>query len=119
MQAAREEGTNPSPEDSRHTEFSAYREHLVEHLFMAELLQAAWLRRQPLVEVMRSEVDMYGYDLVLARGSVVRHVQLKASTHNTKTAFQKVNIRLAEKPAGCLIWVLRESPPCEGQCGGW
>ncbi len=103
--------------DSRHFELSTYREHLAEHLFLADLLQAAWMRHQSPVEVMRSEVDMHGYDLVLGRGSVVRHVQLKASTIGAKAASQKVNANLVSKPAGCVVWVQMEERDEERRIG--
>lgn len=96
---------------THHYRLSTYREHLVEHLFMARLLETAWLRELPPVEVLRCEADMYGYDLVLSMGSVVRHVQLKASLDGAQAAFQKVNLALAKKPAGCVVWVkLTERP---------
>jgi hypothetical protein len=91
--------------ENRHFEQSTYREHVVEHLFMARLLEAAWLERRPPIEVLRCEADMHGYDIVLAVGDVVRHIQLKASTDTAKAAFQKVHIGLADKPAGCVVWV--------------
>ena len=91
--------------ENRHFEQSTYREHVVEHLFMARLLEAAWLDGRPPIEVLRCEADMHGYDLVLALGNVVRHVQLKASTDTAKARFQKVHMQLTNKPAGCVVWV--------------
>ena len=97
-------------DDKRHFELSTYREHLVEHLFMARLLETAWLQRRPPVEVLRCEADMHGYDIVLGVGDVVRHIQLKASKHNAKASVQNVHVRLADKPAGCVVWVrMKES----------
>jgi hypothetical protein len=43
---------------------SSYREQLVEYLFLSELLQDAWLRRNQRIDVLRSDVDGAGYDLV-------------------------------------------------------
>jgi hypothetical protein len=36
------------------------------------------------VEVLRSEFDAHGYDLVLARGHTVRHIQLKTGLQATR-----------------------------------
>ena len=57
------------------------------------------------MEVLRSEVDNYGYDLLLALDGIVRYVQLKSSRADAKTSRQTVNNRLADKPGGCVIWL--------------
>ena len=105
----------PSMPNSHHFENSTYREHLVEHLFMTDLLQTAWLNGALVVEVLRCEADIHGYDLVLGRGDVVRHVQLKSSTDTAKAAYQKVNMALAQKPAGCVVWVRMKELPSLGR----
>jgi len=87
---------------------SSFYEQLVEHVFVAELLQEAWFRYKQNVEVLRSEVDNSGYDLLLECNQVLRHVQLKTSSADSKTAVQKVNGVLAEKPSGCVVWLVRE-----------
>lgn len=58
---------------------SSFREKLLEHVFVSELLQEAWLGRRQTMEVLRSEVDAAGYDLVLECGGTIRYVQLKGS----------------------------------------
>ena len=85
---------------------SSFREKLLEHVFVSELLQEAWLNRHQTVEVLRSEVDDSGYDLVLECNGVIRHVQLKSSKADAKTSKQNVNIKLAEKPSGCVMWLV-------------
>ncbi len=103
------------PSDSHNFEHSTYREHLVEHLFMADLMQTAWLHGHLMIEVLRCEADIHGYDLVLGCMDVVRHVQLKSSTDTAKAGYQKVNMRLAEKPAGCVVWVKMKELPDLGR----
>ena len=88
---------------------STFYEQMVEHLFVAELLQEAWFRHQKVIEVLRSEVDASGYDLVLECAGVLRHVQLKTSRIEAKTTYQKVSIKLAEKVSGCVILILRDA----------
>ena len=85
-----------------HNHQSSYRENLIEHLFIGELLRAAWPHR---IEVMKPSVDDGGYDLVIEADKVIRHVQLKTSARDAKTIQQKVNIRLQEKPSGSVIWI--------------
>jgi hypothetical protein len=87
---------------------STFYEQLVEHLFVAELLQETWFRHKKVVEVLRSEIDASGFDLVLECNGILRHVQLKTSRVTAKTNYQKVAVRLGEKPGGCVIWILRD-----------
>ncbi|MFT3787405.1 MAG: hypothetical protein QM770_14770 [Tepidisphaeraceae bacterium] len=84
---------------------SSYREKLIEHLFIGELLKFMWQSGQFDIECLRPEVDCTGYDIVLAKGAIVRHVQLKASFTDARTKAQKVNANLWAKPAGCVIWI--------------
>lgn len=81
-------------------------EQLVEHLFISEVLQEALYRYSKTVEVLHGEVDASGYDLVLDCNGYIRHLQLKTSKPDKKGS-QPVNVALAEKPSGCVVWVLR------------
>lgn len=95
---------------------STYREKLLEHLFISELLQEAWVKRnRQVIEVLRSEIDASGYDVVLASGNVIRHVQLKASRKGARAGKQNVNSKLADKPAGCVIWMQFEEDEKTGR----
>jgi hypothetical protein len=86
---------------------SSFYEQLVEHVFISEVLQEVWYSFGKTAEVLRSEVDAFGYDLVFDCNGVVRHVQLKASKHDAKASGQKVNVALEKKPSGCVVWVFR------------
>ena len=85
---------------------SLVRESLVEYLFLGALLKAHWPGR---IEVSKPRVDDSGYDLILEARGIVRHVQLKGSFKDSKTRKQKVHARLAEKPSGCVIWIVYDS----------
>lgn len=87
---------------------STFYEQMVEHVFVSEVLQEAWYGFGKTVEVLRTEVDSAGYDVVFECNRVLRHVQLKTSGSNAKAGGQKVNIALAEKPSGCVVWIVRE-----------
>jgi hypothetical protein len=91
--------------DTAHFLDSALREKVLEHLFVGDLLRCLWRQGARDIEVLRSEVDRAGYDLVLEANGVMRHVQLKASYHGAKTAKVGINIDLAHKPGGCVIWI--------------
>lgn len=90
---------------TQHTQQSSFREKLIEHLFLGELLKLSWRHYACTLEVAKPEVDNSGYDLIAETKGVVRHIQLKTSIVGGKTAVQKVNSKLAEKPSGCVIWV--------------
>ena len=98
---------------SREAEYrrSSFYEQLVEHVFVSELLQEAWFRHGETVEVLRSEIDASGFDLVLECRGIMRHVQLKTSRTDARTGSQKVSLGLAAKPSGCVIWIVRMEDP--------
>ncbi|MDB6162674.1 MAG: hypothetical protein JWL98_106 [Xanthomonadaceae bacterium] len=97
----------------QHFRFSSFREKLVEHLFVGEMLKVSWQRTECSLEVAKPEVDSRGYDLIIERSGVVRHIQLKASHQQAKAASQKVHIGLAEKPSGCVVWVVFDEATLE------
>jgi hypothetical protein len=84
---------------------SSAREKVLEHLFVGELLRWLWRKRIRDVEVLRSEVDSSGYDVVIDCNGFLRHIQLKSSHKKAKAANQKINIKLAAKPSGCVVLV--------------
>lgn len=84
-----------SPDSTRHYLKSRYREKVVEHIFVGELLRHLWANGMDGVEILTPEVDASGYDLVLALGAIVRHVQIKCSIDGGKTEEQQINARLA------------------------
>lgn len=84
---------------------SSLREKILEHLFVGEILKSLWLKKIFDVELLRSEVDNVGYDIVISCKRIVRYIQLKASTKEARTSRQKINISLCEKPGGCVIWM--------------
>jgi hypothetical protein len=89
---------------SQDTHQSVYREKLLEHLLIGELLKYSWLKQHATLEVSQPSIDRSGHDVVLEANGVTRHVQLKASSHSAKTTLQNIHLGLAEKPSGCVIW---------------
>ena len=89
---------------ARHSENSTLRERIVEHVFVGEALRALWLRGVVDVEVLRSEFDAHGYDLVMARGRTVRHIQFKTGK-SAKPGDVSISAALADKPSGCVLWI--------------
>ena len=91
--------------DTAHFLDSALREKVIEHLFIGDLLRSLWCQGSRDIEILRAEVDRAGYDIVLESNGVLRHVQFKASYRRAKTSTVGININLAHKPSGCVIWI--------------
>lgn len=92
------------PTRGRHSIHSTLRERIIEHAFVGDALRALWRRGVVDVEVLRPEFDAHGYDLVMARGQNVRHIQLKTG-QSRKPGDVSVPLALADKPSGCVIWI--------------
>ena len=90
---------------SQHFLQSSYREKLIEHLFVGELLKHSWYRRNCALAIAKPEVDNGGYDIIAEEPGVIRHIQLKAAHRSASARSQKVHRALCEKPAGCVVWV--------------
>src|SRR3546814_14297344 len=58
------------------------------------------------VEVLRSEFDAGGYDLVMARGRVTRHIPFTTKIVGGKTDEVKISLKLMEKPSACVLWIV-------------
>jgi hypothetical protein len=56
-------------------------------------------------ELLRPEVDNGGYDLVMSCNAVTRHIQLELSHNGSSNRSQKIHLKLAEKPSGCIVWM--------------
>jgi hypothetical protein len=91
-----------------HSTHASDREKLLEHLFVGDLLRCLWRHGKAGVEVLRSEVDGSGYDLIFEFDGILRHIQLKSSFRGAKTRDVKINAALARKPSGCIVWVFFE-----------
>lgn len=85
---------------------SVLREKVVEHLFIAELSRTLMLDLKMPFEVLRSEFDAFGYDLVVEANGVLRHIQLKTLRATAKTASVQIQLALGDKPGGCVVWML-------------
>jgi hypothetical protein len=97
-----------TPEDEDAFRRSSYLERVLEFAFLGDLLRRFWIEGVRDIEVLRSDVDSWGYDIVLARGRVMRHVQLKASKRTGRTRAVPINGGLQDKPGGCVVWMMYE-----------
>jgi hypothetical protein len=100
--------TQPSPArigGSVDSSDSSLREQALGHVFLGQLLIFMWRNGARDIEVLRSEVDRGGYDVVLEANGVIRHVQLKSSFRGSKVREVDVSTKLLRKPGGCVLWL--------------
>ena len=90
---------------TEHSLHSSYREKLIEHLLIGELLKFSWKTKDLSLEISKPEVDRSGYDIIAEANGIIRHIQLKATFIGSKTATHKIHISLAKKPSGCVVLV--------------
>lgn len=88
---------------SAHYVHATLRERIVEHVFVGDALRRLWQLGVTDVEILRSEFDAGGYDLVMSHRDVVRHIQFKTIMVGGKAAHTKVSM---EKPSGCVVWIM-------------
>lgn len=84
---------------------SRAREQLLEHQLLGEIVRRMLLAGRR-CEVLRAEFDASGHDVVLESDGVLRHVQLKAMRADGRRAHVNIHTALADKPSGCVIWML-------------
>ena len=83
-----------------HSYYSSRREKILESLFSGEVLRELWRRGVYEVDLLHSDIDASGYDLVLELPHGVRHIQLKAST---KRKAITANAKICDRPSGCIV----------------
>jgi hypothetical protein len=92
-------------EASGHSSDSSLREQALGHIFLGQLLAFMWRSGSRDIEVLKSEVDRGGYDVVLEANGIIRHVQLKSSFQGSKVRAVDVSTKLLRKPGGCILWI--------------
>lgn len=101
------DGDRPEVDDASaaHYLLSSYREAMLEHFLIGELMRTAWLTnwRKPL-EVYKPQVDAAGVDVVLVRDGVTRPIQLKTSKISGRASSVNVHTTLWQRPRSCVIW---------------
>ena len=86
-------------------------EKTIEYRFLADLTTELLLRGLDF-DVLRGEVDQHGYDIVVEVAGIVRHIQLKSTIKGGRRATISVNMKLAAKPSGCVIWTTFDPETC-------
>ncbi|WP_425953329.1 hypothetical protein [Ralstonia pseudosolanacearum] len=91
---------------ARHSVDSVLRERIIEHVFVGDVLRRMWQLGVTDIEVLRSEFDAGGYDLVLGHKKILRHLQMKSSIQGGRSESVPINLKLAQKPSGCILWIV-------------
>lgn len=91
--------------DEAHSTYSSFREKIVEHTFISEVLRRLWARGIRNADVLRSDVDGSGFDVVIKAGTITRYIQLKSMAIGGKAARWKVSKDLAACLGGCVVVV--------------
>jgi hypothetical protein len=100
-----EQSTPNKIESSAHSSDSSLREQALGHIFLGQLLAFMGQNNARDIEVLKSEVDRGGYDIVLESNGVIRHVQLKSSFRDSKVREVDVGLKLLRKRSGCILWL--------------
>lgn len=86
------------------SDLSVARETIIEQRLVSELT-VLMLRRGIRVDVLRSQFDAQGHDVVFETHGVIRHVQLKASVAGGARRHVNINVKLRARPSGCVVWM--------------
>ena len=92
----------------QHFRNSSYREKIIEHRFIAEMLTYLWRSGIHDAEILKPEVDGGGYDLVFQIGGAIRHIQLKSVNAESSTKRWKCATKLQQYPSGCVVVIVSD-----------
>lgn len=93
---------------------SRFFEALFEARFLFDLRRVLVLREPPsLLNVLKSEVDAFGFDLVLALGDRTVHVQMKTRSGRPPPNAYEISEELWRLPAACVVWMLYDAASLE------
>lgn len=89
--------------------YSATREHILQHRFLADVCSELWRRQEFDFAVSHSEVDNSGYDIIIEARGVLRHVQLKAMHAGARRRSFDIQARLADRTDGCVVLMVHDA----------
>lgn len=93
---------------------SRFFENLLEHRFLFDLRRHLVLDSTPrLVNVLKSEVDAYGFDLVLSVADRSLHIQMKTRSGSPPPNAYELSEALWALPNACAIWMLYDPSKLE------
>lgn len=84
---------------------SSMRETIFEHKFIGDFLSHCWQQSRFDVEVLRSEIDDAGYDLVISIGKITSYLQLKVTAKDTDTSEFPIHEKLINKERSFILLI--------------
>jgi hypothetical protein len=93
---------------------SNFFESLLEHRFIFDLGRSLLLRETPeFLNVLKADVDMFGFDIVLGSGARVLHVQMKIRSNTLPSNPYDIQENLWLIEHAVVIWILYSSENLE------
>lgn len=90
---------------NKESEFSNFRESMVEHRFIAELMEYCWQRDFFDIQVLHSEIDDSGYDLVVSIKNNTSFLQLKVTSEESRVCEFPIHQNLVSKPNAFILLI--------------
>lgn len=89
---------------------SRFLENVLEHRFLFDLCRSLVLRQPPVVaNIMRSEVDAFGIDLVIAANGNTVHLQMKTRSGTPEVTPYEISETLWTLPNAIVVWMLYDA----------
>ncbi|MFK4794224.1 hypothetical protein [Sphingobium sp. ZW T5_29] len=77
---------------------------MLEYHLSGAITSELLLRNLPF-ELLRTDCDRDGYDLVIEANGIIRHIQLKGQVLGGAAREVTAHVNLATKPSACIIWM--------------
>ncbi|QDC37748.1 hypothetical protein [Sphingobium fuliginis] len=77
---------------------------MLEYHLSGAITSELLIRDQPF-ELLRTDCDRDGYDLVIEANGIIRHIQLKGQVLGGTAREVTAHVNLATKPSACIIWM--------------
>lgn len=89
-------------------------ENLLEHRFIFDLRRHFLCQPHPVIlDVLKPEVDTFGYDLAISARGEMRFVQMKTRSGRPGGKPEMIAESLWRQPGGCVIWIFYDPAKLE------
>lgn len=96
------------------SEHSRILERILEHRFIYDLSKQLLLEKKPrILNVLRSEVDAFGFDMVLSTTARTVHIQMKTRSGKKTGSPFRISNELWTLPNAYIVWMLYSSKTLE------
>ena len=88
---------------------STFIENVLEHLFIHDVSRTILLRHGVVLNIMRSEIDAFGFDLVLSSEKRTVYLQMKTRSNSITSSPYSVAEALWKRDNSFVVWMLYNS----------